>query len=129
MGNTMIHQPCNKISLKRPDCVSWVNASGRAVLTLYSQEHLVPWEVVPCHFGSRMTYIENFWGQHNVSLNKMKLSDCVSWVNASGGAVPADAWVAWAGDGGGRGREQVILWSRPFCNIFHKNILHPTYSD
>ena len=34
-------------------------------------------------------------------------SDCVSWVNASGGAVPADAWVAWAGDGGGRGQEQV----------------------
>merc|ERR1719500_925121 len=32
--------------------------------------------------------------------------DCVSWVNASGGAIPADAWVAWAGDGGGRGQEQ-----------------------
>ena len=31
----------------------------------------------------------------------------MSWVNASGGAVPADAWVAWAGDGGGRGQEQV----------------------
>ena len=89
--------------------MSWVNASGGAVLTLYSQEHLVPWEVVPCHFWSRMTHIENSWGQHNDSLNKMRLSDCVSWVNASGGAVPADAWVAWAGDGGGRGREQVIL--------------------
>ena len=35
------------------------------------------------------------------------ISDCVSWVNASGGAIPADAWVAWAGDGGGRGQEQV----------------------
>ena len=34
-------------------------------------------------------------------------TDCVSWVNASGGAVPADAWVAWAGDAGGRGQEQV----------------------
>ena len=44
-GNTMIHQTYNKISLKRSDCVSWVNASGGAVLTLYSQEHLVPWEL------------------------------------------------------------------------------------
>ena len=83
------------------------------MLTLYSG----PSPLGCCSFWVPYDPYGEFLGQHNDSLNKMRLSDCVSWVNASGGAVPADAWVAWAGDGGGRGREQVILW-RPFCKIF-----------